>query len=604
MPEHETGEGEPPTPEESKEHEKEEAEDEQPLELPKALAALTGTTAGGEGATGMPQPQNTQATDEAAVSAMAQAEAETGGKALIAIEPPTVVDAKGHAVPSVLRLAGETVTLSISPTAEASYPLLGAVTVAAPTDTESQEKDPVHYGLADQNLADVQPLNSRLEEGPLEIKYVRKIVSWNIAKEKAAYEQLKLWLKAVKEDGPELEPMVTLGVIEHGVKPKSASEYRTRVKAAMNMFKSQIKSWGAWNEPDFSNNDALASGLAAELWEAAESANLETHCGCTVLAGEFTQYAEVPQNHVAYVKHYLSKLLSPTFCSKCWNKNRLEWRRHGHPRVWGLHDYYDIAHYLENHGNKAATAQAFLTLLASKFSKPEVWITEAGVELRTGANKKTALLEPNDEPLSVVRQTQAADEFLRLGNAAAPHERSHIGRVYYYSYREPSEQRVVEKEEHKPPEEEFDSGMVEEGAGTPSHGLSGFDGDPRPAYCVLNYATHICPPEIETTPPAGNSDAEAVAKVYGQAATVEFTVHPFGRATEHFTKLIGPQVYKPVPLGADEDGCPGEYSYTATVVTAAGERAQAAHEVTGNSAPHRGSRSNTCLDPRNFPLSR
>lgn len=65
------------------------------------------------------------------------------------IAPPQVTDAAGQSVPSSLRVVGETVTLTVGSAEHAVFPLLGVLSVAAPTNAQSIERDPTRWGLSD-----------------------------------------------------------------------------------------------------------------------------------------------------------------------------------------------------------------------------------------------------------------------------------------------------------------------------------------------------------------------------------------------------------------------------------------------------------------------
>jgi hypothetical protein len=574
----EAREGPAQTSEEKAEAEQAEAErhpeHEEELPLPTLSAAPTSSTSPGEAAPGEPQPQNTQTSYETAKSAMSYAEAQTAGNALMTIAPPDVTDAEGNIVPATLTTAGNTITLTITPRRDTPYPLLADTIIAAPTNRQSAERDPVKYGISDptpkesghidehfnENGAVEPKFDPRLYDGPSHttrhMRTARLIVPYDIfitpiTKASAEYRSteqavLKSWMEKVTKEG--FEPYITISK-DYSEEPcgekenpkceaPSIGQYRQAVTTLMEEVIGWhtskgwklVKLWGAWNEPDeFHDPLHEDAELAAQFWEVAQTGlhKIVHHypCpGCTVVAGEFSTF------YPEYSSCYRSVLLY----SDCRNHSyKRYWT--GKPRdpaAWGFHDYADLLH------RDNTVAQHFAQFAKTRLEKPRLFMSEAGVELQDGEAEKGEtelgdVFTPEDEKgTKRSLQLQAAEEFLKL-----PQGLSYpVDRMYYYQYTSPS---VAEQEKHV-----FDSALVEEepGAkGQPHCMVATYEHRPcpfekpqsgerreRPAYCVLAYEDHRCPPMAITGPWTGfNPGIEA------PAAEITATVNADGTPTEY-----------------------------------------------------------------------
>ncbi len=148
---------------------------------------------------------------------MAAAEQQTGGTALMVIEPPTAADARGSGVPASLSVVGSTITVSVSPAPTTVFPVMVAATVAAASNRASAARpQDLRYGLSDQRAAAFGPaFDRRLLEGPLHVRVARLVLPYEAVlestekreeKEKAEKkleftqsEALTMWLRKVQE---------------------------------------------------------------------------------------------------------------------------------------------------------------------------------------------------------------------------------------------------------------------------------------------------------------------------------------------------------------------------------------------------------------------
>jgi hypothetical protein len=445
--------------------------------LGNALEALT-STALAQAIPGELRPQQTQAQYTVAANSVAAAEQQTDGAALMVVEPPSAADARGSRVPASVRVVGSTITVSVSPGPTTVFPVMAAVTVAAASDRASAARpQDLRYGLSDQRAAAFGPtFDRRLLEGPLHVRVARLVIPYEAVleaterqeeKEKAEKkleftqsEALTMWLRKVQEvnaNGEHLEPYITLwskGCLDRTVcRAPPIKRYREAVrvlikdhmKAAAGL--PAVRLWGAWNEPD-GDKSSLSAARAGELWQVAHSVMVNLHCGCTMVAGEFAEFGP-------YVSRYKEFMV----------KHRLK------PRVWGLHDYRDLAPGSSNELAKYENrdAKEFAQLTSTLLGKPRIWLSEQGVELDNGF--KPTPLEGNPES-----QRISAEDFLRLASVSR-----RVELVDYYMYGAPDPSGA-----HPRPENEavFDSALVNDKS------------EPLPAYCVLAFAGHWCPPIV------------------------------------------------------------------------------------------------------------
>jgi hypothetical protein len=587
--EHESGAGE----EIESEAPEEEETGQEEVSLEALPSAPTLSTEPAEAISGQPQPQQTHAQYETDQSALASAEGETGGDTLMVIEPPAVTDADGHSVPAKLTATDDTITLHISPSPETAYPVLADPSVAAPTDTASSARAAKYsYGISDQDPQNFEhsggapeafsSLDPHLKSGPLHIGTARLIIRYNVLtdptleaqeqqevnkKEKEFTERDRLvnWLEDVKNengaDGKPLEPYITFGTKEctfeescNTEPPPTPQQYEAAIKPLVESLATgdgkeglpavKVKYWGAMNEPDLGPaGEAPKKGepvsplrhrapLAAELWKTAQSVIHDYCSGCKVIAGEFQEDNGI--NHENYIKNYKKEIIKLT--RNCTTQ-------HCEPAVWGLHDYHDVVHETQR-----AADEFIKHIITQQLGYPHVWISEAGVELQDGKNA-TELDNPKKSRAENRRdQRKAAFGFLHLHNAS-----KHIERLYYYSYRQPSE---GERAHSKPPNPNlFDSGLVE-AKNEPGVNVYKNKGEARPAYCVLVYLNEACGPKVETGPSftavGGDVDNghKGVCTNPIVRVTWKGTVDPNGRKTTYHFEYGG----HPTPTRSAGDG--------------------------------------------------
>jgi len=454
------------------------------------------------------RPQETQAQYAAAASSMAAAEQQTGGAALMVLELPTATDASGGRVPVSLSVAGNTITVSVSPTPTTVFPVMVAATVAAPSNRASAARpQDLLYGLADQRAAAFGPaFDRRLLEGPLHVRIARLVLPYEAVlestekreeQEKAEKrleftqsEALTTWLRKVQEvnaNGEHLQPYITLwskGCLDRtGCRAPPIERYREAVRA---LIKDHMKAsaglpavrlWGAWNEPD-GGKSSLSASRAGRLWQVANSVVVALHCGCTMVAGEFAEFGP----YVARYKEFMVK-------------------HHLKPRVWGLHDYRDLVpgspDELAKYENR--DADEFAKLTSTGLGKPRIWLSEQGVELDNGS--RPTPLDGNAES-----QRISAEDFLRLADVSR-----RVELVDYYMYGAPNPSA-----EHPRPENEavFDSALVNDNS------------EPSPAYCVVAFADHWCPPIARVGSPASAGPRSASSSPAPAPSSLSATRRP------------------------------------------------------------------------------
>ena len=484
-------------------------EGESPLEKLPAAPHVTTPAVGLEA--GELHPQDTAKQYEHGTSAVEASETLTGGRTLMVIEAPRVIDAAGATISASLGAEGDTVTLSIFTGSGTAYPVTAQTAVAAQTDAASTTKaHAVHYGLSDPKLQSftttdengklVSGFDPNLKTGPMHVGTARLVLNYNTL---PTNPQLAEWLKAVGNDG--LQPYITL----RECKPQAGFPACPLIAPSIEVYRREITKlmkglihgnsekgippvsiWGAWNEPDNGHDPlhSIPSGArrAAYFWQVMRKAANKIGCHCTVVAGEFTEY----NRH--YIEAYRNTIL----------KSQIYW--HGKPHVWGLHDYRDLKYFHLEHRNTDAIA--FEKITKTNLGHPHIWLSELGVELQDNEQWTSLVGHPK-------LQRRAAEDFLSIGPA---HPR--IDREYYYLYVGPTQAAI---EQHKP-KHQFDSALL------PGEGVIEEDEykaeDPRPAYCVLALGTKGCQAKAVTLSPV----AATISTTAGKGL---LTVDPGGLAS-------------------------------------------------------------------------
>jgi alpha-tubulin suppressor-like RCC1 family protein len=496
--------------------------EESPLEsLPSAPQVSTPTITPESGEL---HPQETRSQYEHDTTALASAKTASANKVLMVIEPPVVMDAVGHTVTASLSIKGNTVTLTISPSLEVTFPVTAATVVASAGEASSAPEP--RYGLADKEPADFttaeeEPgktttnFDKHLEVGPLHVKVARDYVPYN-----ANAEVLIPWLEAVKKD--KLEPYITFESPQNctvgepcaAENDPSIAQYSTGVERIISGVKRiyeenktgkeipEVKLWGAWNEPDFKSNakyDPLyrSAWKAALFWKVARVALRTAGCSCTMVAGEFAEYT-------SYIQRYKETVL----------KNHTYWPRK--PAVWGLHDYHDVVHAYQDVKHRGSTtvyrnpdAEKFTQALGKRVGHPHIMLSEQGVELEN--NSTASILLEGSPPEQEEHQRIAALDFLRLLSTS---ERR-IELIDYYEYRGPSKEKI--EKEHNPAY--FDSALL--------HGSERHEAlEPREAYCVIALGKEGCRPVTSSQEPVPGTTSST-------GSTVVLEIDPRGLPTSY-----------------------------------------------------------------------
>jgi PKD repeat protein len=528
------------------------SEDESPLE--QLTAAPLASTPEITPKPGELHPQETKAEYEAATSATTAAEADTTSRLLMVIKAPSAKDAAGETVPAAVSVAGNTITMTLTPSETTSFPVTASI--AATGGTATTAPPAVHYGLSDHKpesfeKTEEEPgkvtagFDKHLESGPLHVKVARDFVKYNASP--AEFNELIEWLKAVTTGGrtseetqPHLEPYVTFTAPANcklaagrescpaGSNP-SISTYGHDIGVIINKVREEaengnvpfVRRWGAWNEPDLrspSEVDPLYNHekKAALFWKKARQVLNQSDCtNCTMVAGEF-----------AGIDSYIAKYKQTI------NHDQEFWPHK--PSVWGLHDYYDPAKVTSHQPYYEADAKTFVHGLASNWGHPRIWISETGVELKTNRTETHLLTAPNAKEL----QRLAAEDFLHLHTVS---ER-YIELIDYYQYFGPS------KEELGRNKFDFDSALVR-GNEAPAE-----DQEPREAYCVIALGENGCPPHVVT-------QFAQPGSLTLSAATAMLTLDPTGLPTNYFIEYGTTTAYghttTPVAV-ADDTGTQSE----------------------------------------------
>lgn len=264
----------------------------------------------------------------------------------------------------------------------------------------------------------------------LGITTTRAVVPWDVVTRPADAPDLtgfKAWLHAA--EGAHLTPLISFGADSTNPAANyvpTVSQYTHAVSAFLSAFP-QVKTYTAWNEPDFVYRSlARHPGLAAAYFNA-----LFEQCHhCTVLAGDvyLPTAAAVPKSERASFFHGIAPL-GP------WLRAYIQGLRH-RPAGWALHDYIEVR------GRNSLQLQTLMSMTSGP-----IWLDETGGILRRGH-----WWFPNQSAAGA-----AEDEQFLLSLATRYHR---VAGIYHYEWQ----------------------GVA--GAGWDS-GLIAPNGAPRPAYTVL-----------------------------------------------------------------------------------------------------------------------
>ncbi len=326
-----------------------------------------------------PNPENTGAQEAAGAAELTTATADTNGSAVMVIEPPTAIDSDGNAVPVTMTVDPNTDTLSVTvtPTAQTAYPIAVDPNVVSQTDAAAALNPKASYGLSsqypnifwnynpfEQNVGTggrapnggegLDPyLNERMGYNPTTqtggAKYARAVVGLACADiiDDAKYgtiTHLTDWISAVQ--AAHLTPILTFQNPDNACPPTPATpkltaanpgtaddEYFNSVRDIMTITcPLGVKLYGAWNEPDLPNGgNNVPAPAAAKYWVLANQAAQAAGCsGYTISAGEFSSYRG--SDVTTYVPNYVSHLVADARAAKL-----------ALPHAWGFHDYGDLS---------------------------------------------------------------------------------------------------------------------------------------------------------------------------------------------------------------------------------------------------------------------
>jgi hypothetical protein len=232
----------------------------------------------------------------------------------------------------------------------------------------------------------------------LKITTARDVVPWDIVTRKADAPDLAAfrgWLAAAQ--AAHVSPLISFGADFTNPAANyvpTVKQYKNAVKAFLKEFP-QIKTYTAWNEPDFSYRKlAREPTLAANYFNA-----LYEMCRhCKVLAGD----VYLPATGTAFINHAPATL-------RAWLKSYVKGLHH-RPAGWALHDYTEIR------GRNTSQLQILMSL-----TKGPIWLDETGGVLRRGHWKY------HNQSASAA----ARDESFLLSLTRRYHR---IARIYHYQW--------------------------------------------------------------------------------------------------------------------------------------------------------------------------
>ena len=296
---------------------------------------------------------------------------------------------------------------------------------AAPQGTAGAAR-PVVIGIGDPNPGTF----SDPHFAKLGITTARDVVPWDVVTRPADEPDLaafRAWLRAAQ--AAKVTPLISFGADFSNPAANyvpTVSQYERSVKAFLEAFP-QLKTFTAWNEPDFVYRSlARHPDLAAAYFNAL----FELCRGCTVLAGDvyLPTAGAVPRSARASVFNGITPL-GP------WLQAYIRGLHH-QPSGWALHDYIEVR------GRNTLQLQTLMSMTSGP-----IWLDETGGVLRRGH-----WWFPNQSA------TAAGEDEQYLLSLTKSYGR--IARIYHYEW-----EGVATAD--------WDSGLI------------GPNGRPRPAYTVL-----------------------------------------------------------------------------------------------------------------------
>jgi hypothetical protein len=297
---------------------------------------------------------------------------------------------------------------------------IGTSSAGSPRGAGALLEGRLPFGIGDQNPA----IFADPRFAWLGIGYARVIVPWDAAEHPGALERAYIWLNAARAAG--VRPLVAF---QHGVThPRglpSLSAYAHAVRAFLRRFP-WVTDYQAWNEANGNEPTFFDPRAAAEFFNSLQGACRH----CTVTAADV--------------------LDAPTLVS--WVRRFLRYAHH--PRLWGLHTYYELSY----SGHDGLSQLLHLV-------PGQIWFTEAGNAVWRYVAHAHAF-----EVGSEATQVKAVRRLLILARLSG-----RISRVYYYQWRTPTTlaQAEAEHHHHRRVTVTWDSGVMRP------------DCSPRPAFGVI-----------------------------------------------------------------------------------------------------------------------
>ncbi|HEX4107853.1 MAG TPA: hypothetical protein VHX88_06935 [Solirubrobacteraceae bacterium] len=219
----------------------------------------------------------------------------------------------------------------------------------------------------------------------LGIKVARYVVPWDVLTHPSEIVELNAWLAAAALD--RVQPLITFDHSElHPKELPSLASYQRQIKRFLKLYPT-VRDYTPWDEENhYPEPTAAHPRVAAEYFNALQAACPK----CSVTAADVLDQS----NMVSWLRRFLPYA--------------------HHPRLWGLHNYFDV-----NGGGHTRTAELL------RLVHGDVWFTETGG--------------------LVWRYDRAAHRFIVRGTAYAAraaarllklmHYSPRITRVYYYHWR-------------------------------------------------------------------------------------------------------------------------------------------------------------------------
>ena len=267
------------------------------------------------------------------------------------------------------------------------------VTLLAVPAAFGAKKTNIAVGIGDQSSAMFDNSDFRA----LRIKKARYFISWNAIDDQRKLDQADAWLAGAQRAG--VRPLFHLDGLDiaGNTRPPTVAEYRTKVQALVQRYRSRVPEWGVWNEANSRTQPVFR--LSGARRTAKYFLALRRVCrGCTIVALDLLDAG----NTKSYIRAFYKGL----------------GRRKGLAKIVGIHNYGDTNRARRNNTKTIINA-------TRRYNKrAQFWLTETGGLAYFATSTRTVF------PCNERRQARAVSKMFRI----ARKYRKRVKRLYPYNF--------------------------------------------------------------------------------------------------------------------------------------------------------------------------